>query len=184
MSSFTRDVRHVLHRTLLWCGVAVLGLSCIATVLAQGRGDPGDTGGVLAALTAEIRQLRIAVEQSTRSQARTQALAVYLSAQQTRLVQVAGRLDSARKEFDTAAARSREISVQIAFNDDEIVRTADSKMREMLEERKRVLKRDQPLAELQEQQTRNREGELAQILQTEDARWADLLSQLEQLVNK
>lgn len=50
--------------------------------------------GSLAALTAEVRQLRLTVEELIRNQAETQALSVRLSAHQSRIEQVTGQLDS------------------------------------------------------------------------------------------
>jgi hypothetical protein len=69
---------------------AALCLGCCIVLLAQG----GNDGGSLAALTSEVRQLRLAVEAATRSQTQTQALSVYLSVQQSRVLHVATRLDS------------------------------------------------------------------------------------------
>lgn len=62
----------------------------------------------MAALTAAVRQLRVAVEQLARSQQETQALSVYLSAQQGRLVQATQQLDAARKDVDSAVESSRD----------------------------------------------------------------------------
>jgi hypothetical protein len=75
------------NRKVLWCGVASMVVGCAVAVFAQ-RANPTDTDGSFAALVAEIRQLRVAIEQSTRSQTQTQALAVYLSTQQSRLGRV------------------------------------------------------------------------------------------------
>jgi hypothetical protein len=90
------DVVAIMNRRLAW-GVAVaLVVSSAVAVMAQNQSE--SQGGSLAALTAEIRQLRLAVEEATRSQ--TQALGVYLSVQQARLVEVAARVDAAREELD------------------------------------------------------------------------------------
>src|SRR5688572_1699190 len=105
-----------LARRLSWFGVTVLSLtlSYAAVVLAQGRSDGADTGGSLAALTSELRQLRVAVEELTRSQTQTQALGVYLSVQQSRILQLAARVDSARKDLETATLRSQKIGSTVA----------------------------------------------------------------------
>src|SRR5215213_7493930 len=96
-----------LSRRLSWCGVTVLSVGCVAGVLAQGRGDGTDAAASLAPLTSELRQLRVAVEELTRSQTQTQALGVYLSVQQTRLLQVATQMESARKDVEIAVTRSQ-----------------------------------------------------------------------------
>jgi hypothetical protein len=63
--------------------------------------------GSLAALIAEVRQLRAAVEESNRQQAQLQTVSVYLSAQQSRLVQISGRLEAARNQLGVAAQKSQ-----------------------------------------------------------------------------
>src|SRR5688500_4184791 len=72
-----------------------------------------DDDGSLAALTAEVRQLRVAVEDLARVQAETQALGVYLSAQQSRVQQVSAQLDAARKELETATVRSQAFEAEL-----------------------------------------------------------------------
>ena len=171
-------------RRLSWSGAVVFGVSCAAAVLAQGRGNVTDAGGSLAALTSEVRQLRLAVEESSRSQVQTQALGVYLSVQQSRILQVATRLDSTRKELDTATVRSREIASQQANIDDELPRVTEPRQRAAIEDMNRALKADRERVNLQEQQARSRESELSQALQLEDGRWTDLISRLEQIIRK
>ena len=107
-------------RRLSWSVVLVLAAGSAAVVLAQEKNDAPN--GSLAALTAEIRQLRVAVEESTRSQTQTQALGVYLSVQQSRILQAATRLESARKELDAVSLRSREIASQLENFQGEIIR--------------------------------------------------------------
>src|SRR4051794_31521980 len=108
-------------RTLWWCGAAVVLSACCATaVLAQGRTDAGD--GSLTALTAELRQLRTAVQQLAQSQTQTQALGVYLSVQQSRIVQAANRMDAVRKDLDSAVVRSQDVENQLASMTDELSR--------------------------------------------------------------
>lgn len=168
---------------LTWFGATILAVGCAAAVLAQERNAVPDASGSLAALTAELRQLRLAVEESARSQVQTQALGVYLSVQQSRLLQVATRLDAARKELDTATVRSREIATQLTNIDDALPRATEPRRVE-LEEANRQLKAEHASVGMQEQQARSREGELSQALQLEEARWSDLISRLEQLIKR
>lgn len=172
-----------LNRKATWCGAAMLSMGCAVAVVAQERPDVADSG-TLSVLTAEIRQLRLAVEESTRAQTQTQALAVYLSAEQSRLVQVAARLDAARKDLDAVTARSRQIAAQLANIDEVLARTTDADERSRLALEGPALKREVERVTLQEQVARSREAELLQMLQTEDARWSDLISRLEQLIKR
>ncbi len=178
------EVMSALTRRLLWFGVAALSLSCVTAVLAQGKSDGTDTPGSLAALTSELRQLRMAVEELSRTQTQTQALGVYLSVQQSRILQVATRLDSARKDLEAATIRSREIASQLANIDDKLPRVPEPERRTQIEDAIRWLKHEQGTVGLQEQQTRGHEGELSQMLQLEESRWSDLISRLEQLIKR
>jgi hypothetical protein len=173
-----------LRRRLSYYSAAVLGVSCVAAVVAQGGSNTPDAGGSLAALTAEVRQLRVAVEESARSQVQTQALGVYLSVQQSRVLQVSARLDAARRDLDAMTVRSRDIATQLATIDDELPRVTEPTKRAALEDMNRELKTQQGTFGLREQQARSREGELSQELQVEDARWTDLISRLDQLIKR
>lgn len=170
-------------RRLMWCGAAVLAVSGAVTLLAQARADLADPNS-LAALTAEIRQLRLAVEESTRTQTQTQALGVYLSAQQARVLQVAARLDAARKDLDAVTVRSRQMSAELAGTEDALPRATNPEVRIQLDLQGRALKQELETVAVQEHLARSREAELQQQLQAEDARWADLISRLEQLIKR
>jgi len=151
-------------------------------VVAQGRNDAAD--GSLAGLTAELRQLRAAVEQLARSQTQTQALGVYLSAQQSRIVQVAARLDAVQKDLDSASLRAQEMQARVAAFSSDLQRVFEPQQREAVEDGLRGARAEQRLIEVELQQARSREGELSQTLQIEEARWKDLIARLEQLMTR
>jgi hypothetical protein len=158
-------------------------LCVIVVVMAQGTTDaPG--AGSLAGVTAELRQLRLAVEESTRTQRQTHALGVYISAQQSRLLQVAGRLDVARRELDAVAIRSKQLAADVASNEDAAVHSTKSELRPQYEVQARYANSELDKLAPQLQLAQAREAELAQMLQAEEARWADLIARLEQLVKK
>jgi chromosome segregation ATPase len=175
---------NALNRRLAWLGGAIVTIGCTAVVLAQGRNTAPDTSGSLAPLTEEIRQLRLAVEESARSQAQTQALGVYLSVQQSRLLQLATRLDAARKDLDTATARSNQIATTLTSVEDTLPRVTELQERGALESEIRALKQERVRVGTAEQQARTREAELSQAMQLEDARWSDLISRLELLIKR
>jgi hypothetical protein len=161
-----------------WCAALALTVAGAAAVIAQGRSDALDPGS-LAGLTAEIRQLRLAVEESARSQIQTQALGVYLSVQQSRVAQVASRLDVSRRELDGMAVRGRQMAAEMANLENALPQVTDPKQRAEVEQQARVMKLELDSLALQEQQTRNREAELSQTLQLEEARWTEIISRLE-----
>src|SRR5688500_9226608 len=103
---------HTLMRTVSWSGAIMLGACCATAVLAQSR-DGLAADGSLAALTVELRQLRLAFEQLARNQTQTQALGVHLSVQQSRILQVATRLEAAQKDLDAATARSQDMETRL-----------------------------------------------------------------------
>lgn len=164
----------------IWWSVVALALACGATVaVAQTSTERGD--GSLSALTGELRQLRQAVESLAKTQAQTQALGVYLSVQQTRIAQVATRLDAAQKDLDSARGRSNEIADQLTRLRDELSNAAGQE-RNALEDAVRGLSFEQKGIASKVQQARTRETELYQALQAEEARWSELISRLEQLI--
>ena len=163
--------------------VVALAIAGGATVvLGQSRGEPAD--GSMAALTAEVRQLRLAVQQFAQTQSQTQALGVYLSVQQTRLLQVSSQLESARLELDGVARQSNEVTGKLAELEEELPRLSDPTKRTAVEEAIREMRREQQLATAREQQLRNRELELSQTMQTEESRWSSLLTRLEALTQR
>ena len=149
---------------------------------AQGKTD--ETGGSLAALTAEIRQLRLAVEESARQQAQTQGLSVYVSAQQSRVMQVGARLEAVRNELGGATMRARDAAGRVAAAQQEAVQLPDATERAEAAGMVQMFKLQADQAVEQERQLRAREEDLVQALAAEEARWADLISRLEQLIRK
>ena len=153
-----------------------------AVIWAQAKADEG--GGSLAALTAEVRQLRVSLEEAARTQAQTQALAVYLSAQQSRMVQLSARLDAVRNDLSGASARGREAARNMAEAQQEAAQATDPRGRAEAADMVLMFKQQADQAAAQEQAFRSRETDLAQALQAEEARWADLIARLEQSIKK
>ena len=160
---------------------AICGVIAVAAIRAQGQTEAGS--GSLAGLTREIQQLRLAVEESTRTQSQIQILSVALSAQQSRLMQVANRLDATRRDLDDAIRQTAEANrVLTMFQGDQTPPTPEDR-----EEAASLMKMFKPQAEAaaqREQQLRARAAELLQVHQAEEARWTDLVARLEQSVKR
>jgi len=169
-------------KKVLWLGVTILAVGCIAAVRAQENEALGP--GSLTALTEEVRQLRHAVEESMRSQTQTQALGVYLSAQQSRIVQLASRLDVTRRELDSKTDHSQNTATILSSIQDRLSRVTDEKERLRLEDENRAMTQEQKKISFQEQRIRTREAELSQALQIENDRWNDLVIRLEQGIKR
>ncbi|HET9267786.1 MAG TPA: hypothetical protein VFO31_06465 [Vicinamibacterales bacterium] len=172
----------VLGRTVAWSGVALAIVGGATVVVGQSRGEPAD--GSMAALTAEVRELRVAVQQFAQTQSQTQALGVYLSVQQSRILQVSSQLETARRELDGVSRQSSEVTSKLGDLEEELPRISDPMQRNAVQEAIRQMRREQALATAQEQQLRNREIELSQTMQTEESRWSSLLTRLESLTQR
>jgi hypothetical protein len=171
MQSMNRFLRVLVPATL--CGVIA-----VAAIRAQAQTEAAP--GSLAGLTREVQQLRVAVEESTRAQSQIQMLSVMLSAQQSRLVQAANRLDATRRELAEAALHTSEANRLVKMFQGE---TAP----EDREEAASLMKMFKPQADAaarHEQDLRAREAELLQAYQSEEARWMDLMARLDQSVKR
>jgi len=168
------------------CGAAVDPTISASTDEPQGarespRAAPDLPDGSLAALTAEVRQLRVAVEDLARSQSETQALGVYLSAQQGRLQQADQQLAAARRELDSATAASQRIEAQLADLSAEQPRTVSPEKRAEIDDAIKALQFEQARIDRDLQQARRRESDLSEVVRSEETRWNELISRLEAL---
>jgi chromosome segregation ATPase len=137
----------------------------------------------MAALTAEVRQLRVAVQELARSQAEAQALSIYMSAQQGRLSQATQQLDAARRELDAASARSQDAEARLTAYSNELPGTTDRERRAALEDAIRAVESERPEIDRAVQQARARESDASRRLSVEEDRWGDLLARLDELTN-
>lgn len=145
------------------------------------RDAPAFADGSLAALTGEVRQLRLAVEDLARSQTETQALGVYLSAQQTRMQQADQQLAVARRELESATAARDDVEARLADVLAEQPRATSADRRTQIEEAITGLKYEQARLDRELQQARSRENELSRAVQSEETRWNELIARLEAL---
>jgi hypothetical protein len=153
-------------------------------VLGQGTSDTLDFNTGFKGLIVEVRELRKEIEESTRAQTQTQALGVYLSVQQSRIMQVATRLEVDRKELEGAEARSRQLTNEKANLEVALSREMDLERRRGLEMQYRDTNQELEAATFRERQVRTREAQESEALQVEDARWNELISRLEQIIKK
>ena len=166
-------------RTAAAIAAIIVTVISAVTLFAQADGV-----GSLGELTAEVRLLRTAIEQSSRTQTQAQALGIFLSAQHSRIVQVTARLDAARRELEGFAQQSREHANALANLDAAIPQVADPAERLALEDRSKGLKFELKNNAEREQQARMREAEMLQAWQQEEARWNDLIARLQEIVQR
>lgn len=141
---------------------------------------PLGADGSLAALTAEVRQLRLAVEALARSQSETQALSVYLSAQQSRIQQADQQLAAVGKEIDSSTAVSQDMEARLTNLLAEQSRVPPDR-RAQLEDAINGVRSEQTRIDRELQQARSRENDLSRVVQSEEARFNELITRLEQL---
>jgi hypothetical protein len=120
------NTTHRAARLLVPLGMLFAAASAVAWAQAQSI----EPAGSLSALIAEVRQLRQAVEESGRQQAQIQGLTVYLSAQQSRLMQVGAQLETVRKELASATERSQEFTNLLSSAQTEVARATTVEERE------------------------------------------------------
>jgi hypothetical protein len=161
----------------------VLAVSAGA-LLAQSPSEIAAPGGSLAALTAEVKQLRLAVEESGRRQGQTQAISVYLAAQQSRMVQLSTRLDAIRADLSAAVAVSRQMVTLAANAEGDLARTMPAEERAEAASMQQLFRQQAAGAVEREQQLRQQESELVQAIQVEETRWRDLIARLQQAVDR
>jgi len=135
-----------------------------------------ESDGSLAALTAEVRQLRVAVEQLARSQTEAQALGAALSGQQRRVEQITQQLDEVRREIEQAAGRSQGFDGQAARFLQELSVTTDLAGRAAMEHALRQVEAERDADARALQDARARESNLSRTLALEEDRWNALLA--------
>jgi hypothetical protein len=155
-----------------------------ATVPAQAQEPASDTARAIKELTSEVRGLRAAIEQSAQSQLQGQVLGLYLNLQQNRVTQATARLDDVRRELEGVTGHARELAQQQTALEARLAVETDATTRREIERAQAATKQELERAAALEQQVRNRETETYQTVQTEESRWTDLISRLEQLLKK
>jgi hypothetical protein len=168
----------------LMMSAAFVTIAAAASVFAQEPAPAGDIVKAIRELTGEIRSLRATIERTSESQLQSQVLGLYLNLQQSRVTQAGARLDGFRRELDGLTNRDRELAQAAAGIDLESTQETDSAKRREIEMRRRAVKAEAEQVAVQLQQVRSREAEAFQAAQTEEARWTELISRLEQLLKK
>jgi hypothetical protein len=170
------------RRLLLISGIAlVLAAPVLWAQMQSQTPDPAS----LAALTAEVRQVRLAIEESTRAQTQTQATAVYLTVQKDRIFQLTTRLDGIRKDLDNATREASSMASELASNEKALADgSAPPQIRQQLTDSIPQLRLAVSEANGRVQSHRFREQEVVLSLQTEEARWNDLISRMEQAIKR
>jgi hypothetical protein len=165
-------------------GIGVVALMGSTWLSARSQGLGPGTAGSLAELTAEVRQLRLVVQEAGRNQTQIQALNISLTAQHSRLSQVSARLDKADEELRIASAKTQEVSRNLSAAQAGLARAPNDLERRthqmLIEEIKPIV--DKYAAD--ENQIRTRQMELFNSFRAEEARWIELVAKLEEILKR
>lgn len=172
---------HLSTRSAAAAVAFIIAAGCTAAVVAQAIEPPA---GSLGELTAEIRQLRLAIEQSTRDQTQAQALGIFLTTQDRRLMMVTSRLEDARRQITNLSQQSASYANQLAGIDEELAGTTDPAERAAIEGRAREIRLEMKTVAAREVEARTRETDMLHAWQQEEARWNDLIARLQGIVER
>jgi predicted nucleic acid-binding Zn-ribbon protein len=163
-------------------GSVVLAGAAWAGLRAQGLGQANDNS--MAALTNEVRQLRLVVQEAGRSQTQMQALSISLTAQHSRLTQVNDRLDTVNGELLGVSAKAEEARRMMGEAQAELSRARDATERAHATDMLELFKRQATQLGDQETQLRQRQSELTNQFRMEEQRWIELAQRLEEIIKR
>jgi hypothetical protein len=169
-------------KTRVAVGVGVLACAAAVTTWAQGLGP--STGGSLSELTAEVRQLKVAIQDASRSQNQMQALNISLTAQQSRLAQVSARLDTAEEDLQQAVGLTRDAMAAISAAQKETRPNSSVEERAQLAEMVKMFREQADEAQTRENTLRAKRDELMNSFRAEEARWLQLVARLEEILKR
>ena len=166
----------------VFVGVSVLAGAAWATATAQGLGQTNDNS--MAALTNEVRQLRLVVQDAGRSQTQMQALRISLTAQHSRLTQVNDRLERATTDLSTVSAKVAEARRMIGEAQAEVGRAKTAEERGHATEMLNMFRQQTDTMTEEENRLRLRQSELANQFRIEEQRWLELAQRLEEIIKR
>ena len=160
------------------CVAVGLGVSADGTGVRQSSAPPTDP---IPALLAEVHALRLAMEQGAAVAPRVQLTLARLNIEEQRVVQLAAQLDRARQELTQAHLLSQKWSEEVTDVEKRLQTEGNEKEKRGLEIGLSDLKSRLKAQIALEEQIRNRENDALQALNTEQSRWIELNSRLDEL---
>lgn len=166
------------HHAAVLLATAIILSAAYAAVTAR---DQQPDASTLAGLVGEVRLLRQAVEKAAQTQTQVQALSVYLSAQQNRLIQVSAAADAARRHLEATEREHAEnmemvSSMTAAANNPS---ATPEQRREATSEAQALQRRETRLA-TDEARARAAVTDAESVVQLELNRWNEILARLDQ----
>ena len=157
----------------------VIPLAALFTLLAHAQ--QSTSTDAVAALLAEVRQLRIAMERSVTVAPRIELLGTRVAAQSERVSRASRDFDGVRQELDAVATNIASTTARMQDLEQMLSRATDPEQRNVFEQETRDLTRLIEEQTALEQRLRVREADLANALTVEEAQWAELSRRLDEL---
>ncbi len=143
--------------------------------------QPATTVDPLAALLTEVHALRVAMEQQASIGPRVQLTLARLTIEEQRVSRLATELTGVRQQLSGTELGMKRVSDELADVEQRLVTEADPAKRRELEAGKRGAQFQIRQFAAQLEQVRGHENDAAQALASEQARWVDLNSRLDEL---
>jgi len=145
------------------------------------RAQSGAAPDPQATLLAEVRQLRLAIEEMSRAGARVQLVLGRLQLQEQRINNMLRRLETVRAELEGIQQEHDNLLRQFQEAEKEATEATDPKHRVQLEAIARQAKSQLPAIAARLQQRQTEESTLTADIGNEQARWTDFNQRLEEL---
>ena len=160
----------------------VAGIVALAATYSLRAAPPANQAvDPLAALLAEVHALRITMEQNATLTPRLQLTLARLNIEEQRIAQLAAQLERARQELNGNDMALRRMSGELEAAEKRLQMTVEDKTRRDLEIGISDLKTQIKASAGAEQASRARVNDALQALSTEQGRWLDLNSRLDEL---
>ncbi len=160
-------------------GVALIAV--VAMPITAHEQGPSSTTEPTPALLAEVRALRMAIEQSNAVAPRVQLTLTRLNIEEQRIAQLTIQLEQIRRQIADAVLESQKLSDRLGDVESSLQSPTEEKVRRTFEYEQRQLKRALRGQAALEQQLRASENDATQALNTEQARWNELNERLDEL---
>jgi hypothetical protein len=160
--------------------VATLLILCSMFAVAAQTSRPPDVGDAINALVAELRALRVELVDGNQRSLRFQLLLARLQLQEQRI----GHLDRQRAEVSRTLLEVSSIAGMFTAQYEQFERScadASGDERKACDAQRETMKSTATSHQQREQQLRLQEQELVQAIGTEQGRWADFSSRLDEL---
>jgi chromosome segregation ATPase len=135
----------------------------------------------ITALLSEVKALRIAMEKAATVGPRMQLTLARLNIEEQRTLHLYTQLTQIRKELDGVVLHGQQLVQALLEIQNGINKASDDKEKRAMMEEEAECRRQMTANTAFEQQLRGRESEIAQSLKTEQDRWTDLNSRLDEL---